>query len=321
MKARKALATAAFVAATTAGCTTAQGGTAPSSTAPSSTTPPTSTAPSTPAAPAVSREDYQALLTAADQSLTPVAEGLSAATTPTAYRVAAETLARALAEQRDKLAGTTPPAEVSAQHRALVSGLREATREGDKVHIPTAQRDACGVENALPAAAARRMPKRLLAESGLERRAKALRDKGYRFGAFLESLTRPYEVPIGRNRQLDTGALVSPVTAVGRGELSFLNHLPQDVVVYLVPDGDTDKPLVAFYVRGGQTGEVRGFGGGYELYVKAGADWDADTSAFTRDCLFYKLPDERATADRIVQTGIEPGEHQREGSYEVVPAF
>ncbi|WP_156758203.1 hypothetical protein [Actinokineospora pegani] len=308
MKARKALAAAALVAAAAAGCTTAQGDTAPA--------PSTSAAPSTPAKPELSREAYQELLDAAEAALMPAAGALSWAGTSAAYKEAAGKLHKALGEQRDALAGQTPPAAVATAHTALLRGLRAAQRAAKTVRLPGPQRNACGAVDALPRQTARRFPDRLLDESRLVRRVEAIQAGGYMFGAFVTVLAAPRAA----EAEMPSGAAVVPLGAKGAGTLEFTNKLRHDAVAYLVSSGDTAKPLAAVYVRKDETATVPGIGGSYEIYVKAGSDWDSGASAFTRDCYFARF-NEAMGADKVTTATILATDTPQENGPVEIPPF
>ncbi len=103
---------------------------------------------------------------------------------------------------------------------------------------------------------------------------------------------KPTATPTPLPRRLATGTFIKDSPRGGHGELTIRNELSgRDAVAVLTPAG-SDSPLIAVYIRAGDSFTVQGIeDGAYELYFTLGEDWDDQPMRFTRKARLERFKD------------------------------
>ncbi|MEO6083464.1 MAG: hypothetical protein ABIQ18_10195, partial [Umezawaea sp.] len=100
----------------------------------------------------------------------------------------------------------------------------------------------------------------------------------------------PVVADVVEERRAENGEVVLRNGDQGPGTLEVNNGSTGDVAV-AVALGDPSNPQVVVYVQAGSKASVSGITGDYNVYFKAGKDWDAGRNGFTRDCSYEKFDD------------------------------
>jgi hypothetical protein len=224
-------------------------------------------------------DEYQALLTETDQALATGFRSLGAAKSPQAVHAAASNVSLIASDQRQTLAGVTPPPGVASAHSELVGALYDLANALDETGSAAESNEVC-----LGSAAVARVSR----DAALDRfraevRALATADptQAYRLGSFVPAKTKD------GNRRLGNGSYLKR-TRGGSGQLKIKNG-GTDTVVSIVR-GKTAVTRV--YLRGKNNFTVHSIADGtYQIFVTSGVDWDNKLKAFARNCGFEKFDD------------------------------
>jgi hypothetical protein len=255
----------------------------PTAPPPPVTTPTTTFTPPAPV-PATNAE-YQALLTAFDQALTPPMDATAAAGSPEAVQAAQAAALQALKPQISNLIDVVPPAAVADAHRAFMAAITSAEKAllGPAANTPAAQANSCGVVlDILPAA------KNKATAWSRDVPIKPLVDAGFAVGAFVKPVV-PEPTESTENRRAANGKIIQRAGPRGRGRLEITNGADSDFAVSVVTSGDPKKPQATIYVHAGAKATITGIAGTYEVYFKTGSDWDDARRSFTRGCAYEKF--------------------------------
>lgn len=232
---------------------------------------------------AVSAQEYQAALTAADAALKSAFQALAAGRNPATTGDAATALSMAAQTEHGKLLGLAPPAPVTAAHNQLTRALEQFTdmvsetaKDADVLRICAGVSAISKITNSEATTSLR---------AAVEALATADPANPYKVGSFLPATVAE------QSRRLGNGTFVKKGTRNGEGQLKIENRGLSDTAVSLVP-ANTKASAITVYVTAGSNFTVNGVKDGtYQIFMTAGADWDQQIGGFTRNCSFQKFED------------------------------
>ncbi|MDX6279807.1 MAG: hypothetical protein QOH03_878 [Kribbellaceae bacterium] len=246
-------------------------------TAPTSapTSAPVSTPPPKPAGP-LTQVQYQGELLAIDKRLDSDINALGRVRNESDLTTALENLTQSLNAESLALGSIKPPARAVPANRVLQLRLRNAAiamRNGDTSDI------GCGGLAYVSQALQRQLT------ATLSPAVAQLRTIGLIFGRTLPDLG-----PEPTDNRPSNGDVIVRTGNGGAGALRVKNGSSADVAVSIVPTGKAPgKPHIMMYVQAKKTATVRRIGGGYQLYIKSGKDWNPKRRQFSSDCSFKKF--------------------------------
>lgn len=231
----------------------------------------------TPTTQGVPPESYRRALAAATRTFEQALDSVAAATTYEALKARLDRASKASATVAARLNKTPVPADVRAEHEALVTAFRQL--KGDIDFLPVDEQELCTASVVLPRVA------KLAGFVAVRNAGRALAAKGGANGYNVE-LELP-ATPVVTGRRLATGQFVRPGSRTGRGVLKILNGPDGDAVVVLALG---KRPVISVYVRKSSRFTVRGIRDGtYKIFMATGQDWDARAHGFARNCAFEQF--------------------------------
>jgi hypothetical protein len=256
--------------------TTTTSSTAPTTvptSAPTST--PTPAPPPKPAGP-LTQVQYQGELLAIDKRLANDINALGRVKTEDSLDTALENLTQTLNAESLTVGSIKPPARAVAANRVLQLRLKNAATvmsSGDTSDI------GCG-GLAYVSQALQRQLTAVLSPAVIQ-----LRTIGLIVGRTLPDLG-----PEPADNRPSNGDVIVRSGNGGSGALRVKNGSSSDVAISIVPSGKApSKPHIMMYVQAKKTATVYRIGGGYQLYVKSGKDWNPKRRQFSSDCSFKKF--------------------------------
>jgi hypothetical protein len=232
----------------------------------------------------MTKDAYQAQLTAATGIFVAAFDGVRKARTPADLATALTSAGRASEQAALKLSEGLAPPDVQDSSGGLVRDMRLLARND----VPLLVQQASAVALcAGPAAIAR--ASNLSTVQHLRSEAQLIRSHGYQLAELLAPATPD------PNRKLANGQLVlDPGNRSDAPWFEADNGPDQDAVVTLVLN---QKPVLAMFVPSGAKARVDGVPNGiYDVYFTKGEDWDPDLGTFTRKCSYQRFAD-RASYD------------------------
>ena len=223
--------------------------------------------------------EYQSVLTEVDGLIGPAWQKVAGAGNRTTTSEAASALAQAAKDSEARLAYLTAPPEAQAGHEHLMRAFSSAGNAFSDLALTVQRGDVCAGSSAVA---------QVTGSGAANEVREAVKAFGttFTFGAWLPA-------PVAeQDRKLANGTYVKKGTLNGSGEFTVNNSGGDtDVVVSLVPSG-TKVAATTVYVSAGSTFKVKRVrDGSYDIYLAAGADWDAGVGGFTRDCDLSKFTD------------------------------
>jgi hypothetical protein len=231
--------------------------------------------------PAVSPEEYQSALDAADQELAPLYAAMVGSKHPDELQTTAFALARGIEARSTALYAIKPPTAVAAAHQHLIEAL--GTFGAAVSSIGGANIGAiCAGASALSFVSRSTGADKL--RSAIAELATADSARAYKVGAFVPPVTPD------QNRTLSNGATIKPSKSSASGRFVIKNQTTFDIVASVATAG-SKTALAMFYVQAGKDATYVGIpGGSYDLFLMHGQDWDSDNTTFTRQCEFHQVP-------------------------------
>ncbi|MBP2479495.1 hypothetical protein JOF53_008367 [Crossiella equi] len=232
--------------------------------------------------------EYQQKLTGLVDALRPVTEQLNPATTLDQVNQVRAQLGAAVRAQQTELGKLVPPKAAAVAHRSLTGQLHSAGKDlGSPVTAPGD--NSCGLPVPAPLALhqAKVVTRKTLDNLPVRQLPEQFAAAGVQF-AGVPAPPEPAKPELETRRpgngtvlQRGSGGSVTGVVANNDGKL--------DAVVSAVVGGDPSRPRVSVFVRAGESANLTGLSGSYELFYKFGTDLDPQRRGFTRDCDFRKL--------------------------------
>jgi hypothetical protein len=233
----------------------------------------------TPTTRGVPPEGYRRALAAATRTLEDALDGVAAATTYESLRARLDRASKASATAAARLNRAPVPADVRAEHEALVTAFRQLKGDLGNLGLPVHDQELCTASVVLPRVA------KLAGFVAVRHAGSALAAKGTANGYRAE--VRLPATPVVTGRRLATGQFVQPGSRTGRGVLTILNGQDEDSLVVLALGA---RPVISVYVRKGGNVTVRGIRDGtYRIFTTRGQDWDARAHGFARNCAFDRF--------------------------------
>lgn len=233
-----------------------------------------SESPSESAAAPLTAEGYKGELQGVHKSVLDSLNGVASARTVKTLDQRVERAEDALRTAADNLDALAPPQEVSSQHDAYVTSLRDAAAEFSSVVSKVGNGGLCTAGGVF---------------SDLRAKLGALDEAGEALQSAGDYPADVVTVKAGakQNRRMATGSFLRKENLNGRSSLSISNGGDRDAVVTLVRGG---AKVVTVYVRKKGKFKVRGVRDGtYKIYFTHGVDWDAKLRSFSRDCSFERF--------------------------------
>jgi hypothetical protein len=170
-----------------------------------------------------------------------------------------------------------PPDNATSQHAALIESLNQLVTDLTGVQESVGNKELCAPSSVLSSL------------GGLDSFSQVpAAVKGLGSAGITVDLAVP-RTPKAQNRRLSNGNFVRPGNRSGRGRLEIDNGTESDTVITLAKG---KSAAFTVYVRSGASFTVKGVrDGSYAIYYSIGADWDAKSDSFTRDCGFKKFDD------------------------------
>jgi hypothetical protein len=230
----------------------------------------------TPTTKGVPPESYRRGLAAATRPIEVALGSVAAATTYESLTARLDRASKASSTTAARLNRLPVPAEVRAEHEALVTAFRQLKGDLAELGLHVDWQEVCTASVVLPRVA------KLAGFVAVRNAGKALAAKGGTNGYEVE--LRLPATPVVGGRRLATGQFVRPGSRTGRGVLKIFNGPDEDAVVVLALG---KRAAISVYVRKSSHYTVRGIRDGtYKVFMATGQDWDARAHGFARNCAF-----------------------------------